>query len=118
MRSDGTVRFFAVCLLGIVFTASACSRQNGNDQQPGSPVPSRLAAEEDRPELTTQPDADRPLLTAAQCAEMGGSIVGDPGDGRVHRPDYICEGREPPLGTIQFEAAESISIEGAVCCPQ
>ncbi len=117
MRSDGTIRFFAVVLLGIVFTTSACSRRIGSDQQPGPPVPSRVAEEEDRLRLPMQPDADRLLLTMAQCAEMGALIVGDPGDGRVHRPDYVCEGGEPPLGTIQFEAGESISIEGSVCCP-
>ena len=118
MRSDATVRFFVVVLLGIVFTASACSRQNGNDQQPESLAPSRVAGEEDRLKLPIQPNANRPLLTATQCAEMGGSIVGDPGDGKVHRPDYICESGESPLGTIQFEAGKPISIEGSVCCPQ
>ena len=117
MRSDGTIRFFAVVLLGIVFITSACSRRIGSDQQPGPPVPSRVAGEEDKLRLPMQPDADRPLLTMAQCAEMGALIVGDPGDGRVHRPDYVCEGGVPPLGTIQFEARESISIEGSVCCP-
>ena len=117
MRSDGTIRFFAVVLLGIVFTASACSRRIGSDQQPGSPVPSKVAEEDDRLILPMQPDANRPSLTTAQCAEMGGSIVGDPGDGRLHRSDYICESGETPLGTIQFEAGESISIEGSVCCP-
>ena len=64
------------------------------------------------------PVNERPVLTTAQCAEMGGVVVGDPGDGRVHQRDYLCESGQPPLGTLMFLEGEPIPIEGAVCCPQ
>eukprot|EP00977_Amphora_coffeiformis_P002778 scaffold523_cov166-Amphora_coffeaeformis.AAC.6 len=52
-------------------------------------------------------------LTASECQELGGSIVGDPGDGRTSRPDYRCESNdEPILGIVVGTGA----IEGAVCC--
>jgi len=52
-------------------------------------------------------------LTAAQCQALGGSVVGDPGDGRTSRPDYRCESNgEPILGIVVGTGA----IEGAVCC--
>ena len=37
-----------------------------------------------------------PTVSRQQCIDdLGGTIVGDIGDGAIHRPDYICE---PPDG--------------------
>jgi hypothetical protein len=63
------------------------------------------------PEMT-----DRPLVTSTQCQAGGGTIVGDIGDGAIHRPDYRCANGQPPTGTITAEQGEPIAVEGAVCC--
>ena len=88
LRTDKD-RAFTVILLAAALIAAACSSQNGA----------------------------RPLTSAA-CLEMAGTIVGDPGDGRIHRPDYVCENGQPPLGPIEFAEGQPIPVEGAVCCPK
>ncbi len=61
--------------------------------------------------------AARPELTAAACEAQGGTVVGDIGDGAIHRPDYRCpESGEAPIGSIVPEPDGPIAIEGAVCC--
>lgn len=56
-------------------------------------------------------------LTAQQCTDAGGEVVGDIGDGAIHRPDYRCEqSGAPPVGPIAAEADKPAAIEGAVCC--
>lgn len=88
-RPTDNVRSYIIISLVTALTAATCSSQNGEAP-----------------------------LTTAQCIQAGGSIVGDPGDGSVHRPDYICESGLPPLGAIRFLEGEPIPVEGAVCCPQ
>lgn len=61
--------------------------------------------------------AERPSLTTAECEAKGGRVIGDIGDGAIHRPDYTCEGGQPPLGAIAPGEGEPIAIEGSVCCP-
>lgn len=57
-------------------------------------------------------------LSAAQCEAAGGKVVGDIGDGAIHRVDYVCpESGKSPLGTIAPEPGGPVAIEGAVCCP-
>lgn len=57
-------------------------------------------------------------LTPAECEERGGHVVGDIGDGAIHRPDYRCpESGQPPIGRISVEPGAPMPIEGAVCCP-
>lgn len=61
--------------------------------------------------------ATRPAMTRAECTAAGGEVVGDIGDGAVHRPDYRCpRSGEPPIGTITAEAGQPMAVEGAVCC--
>ncbi len=56
-------------------------------------------------------------LTAADCEAKGGSVVGDIGDGAIHKPGYVCpESGKPPLGSISAEPGGPIATEGAVCC--
>lgn len=58
-----------------------------------------------------------PPLTAEQCKAQGGEVVGDIGDGAIHRPDYRCPNSgQPPLGTIASQPGEPVAVEGAVCC--
>jgi hypothetical protein len=61
---------------------------------------------------------ERKALTQEQCEAQGGSVVGDIGDGATQRPDYLCQGGRPPLGTIAPPAGGPIAVEGAVCCPR
>jgi hypothetical protein len=56
------------------------------------------------------PAAERPQLSAEDCAARGGTVVGDIGDGAVHRPDYTCPNGAKPIGAVPS------GIEGAVCC--
>jgi len=66
------------------------------------------------------PDAvpSRPTVSRAECVDMGGQVVGDIGDGAIHRPGFLCANGEPPLATVQPLPAEPIATEGEVCCGQ
>ena len=69
---------------------------------------------------TDSESTSRPELTRQECRDRGGVVVGDIGNGAIHRDDYTCESSgEPPIGAI-FPAAgaagEPIAIEGEVCC--
>ena len=61
-------------------------------------------------------DNGAPLLTSETCLSMGGTVLGDPGDGSVLSPEYLCPNGEPPVGTILFTEGEPMAVEGAVCC--
>jgi hypothetical protein len=63
-------------------------------------------------------DSFRPEINADECAQQGGVIVNDIGDGAIHRDDYLCEGTGmPPIGTVIPREGEPIAREGQVCCP-
>lgn len=65
----------------------------------------------------TDEGGDKPGLTAAACEEQGGKVVGDIGDGAIHRPDYKCpDSGEAPIGSITADPGGPVAIEGAVCC--
>lgn len=59
---------------------------------------------------------DRPLMTRAECTNAGGQVIGDIGDGAIHRPEYRCESGEPPIARITYLEGEPIAAEGEVCC--
>jgi len=61
-------------------------------------------------------DNGAPLVTTESCLSMGGTVVGDPGDGSIGSPEYRCPSGDPPIGTIPFLEEEPIAVEGAVCC--
>ncbi|MCA9712897.1 MAG: hypothetical protein KDK70_44140 [Myxococcales bacterium] len=69
-----------------------------------------------QPEPDVEPEPERSTMTSTECEAKGGQVVGDIGDGAIHRPDYRCEGGDPPLGTIVAEGHEPVATEGAVCC--
>ncbi len=69
------------------------------------------------PGLPDSSDGGGESLTAADCEAQGGTVVGDIGDGAIHKPDYTCpDSGEPPLGTIEADPDGPIATEGAVCC--
>ena len=57
-------------------------------------------------------------LTAEACAASGGTVVGDIGDGAIHRPDYKCASGAKPTGRIRAAEGGPVAIEGSVCCPK
>lgn len=106
-------------IVGVVFTASACG---GSHEAPDAPTKTES---EGSGESAGEPPAgpsneppERPQLTAEQCESGGGSVVGDIGDGAVHRPDYRCASGAVPTGSIVAPAGGPMGVEGAVCCPK
>lgn len=96
-------------VVATLFAIAACGGKDNSPTQPSPPAAPTEQAPPSRPSGTP--------MTAAQCTAAGGEVVGDIGDGAIHRPDYRCpQSGEPPLGPIQSEAGEPVAIEGAVCC--
>jgi hypothetical protein len=60
----------------------------------------------------------RPELTAEACEAGGGAVVGDIGDGAVHRADYRCPSGSVPRASIRAPEGGPVAVEGAVCCPK
>lgn len=78
-----------------------------SSDQPGS-ADGGLPAGNSGPEAT---------LTATECEDGGGSVVGDIGDGAIFKPDYVCESNgEAPTARIKAEEGGPIGVEGSVCC--
>lgn len=78
----------------------------------GGATPPSAAA----PEPASSADAGA-SLTAEACQAAGGRVVGDIGDGAIHRPGYRCpESGSAPLGKIGAPQGGPIAIEGSVCC--
>ncbi len=63
-------------------------------------------------------DTDRSELTAEACEAGGGTVVGDIGDGAIHRPDFRCPSGSKPSGAIRAPGAGPVAVEGSVCCPK
>lgn len=60
--------------------------------------------------------ANRDRMTGAECISEGGVVIGDIGDGAIHRPEYRCESGLKPIANIYSLEGEPIATEGAVCC--
>ncbi len=90
-----------VLLVGVLASLLACGSTPKPEPSTGEPRPS---AEPAPGEL-----AQRPEMTVAEC-ESQGTVVGDIGDGAVHRPEFRCPDGEPPIGSVPQ------GIEGSVCC--
>ena len=103
---------FTLCL--ILQLAMACA--SSANQSPEAPT-SLPSGTEDMPQDASQPSS-RPQLTAQDCEAKGGTVVGDIGDGAIHRPDYKCPSGMAPIGSIAGSPGEPIAVEGSVCCPE
>jgi len=99
-------------LIALLATCTALVACGGQQTPPNAP--------EVEPKPAAQPtNAPAPsALTAEACEASGGVVVGDIGDGAIHRPEYRCANGAPPKGNIQAPAGGPIAIEGSVCCPK
>lgn len=84
----------------------------GASQTPAESTPEQAPAEEAPAE-----GANRPAITAEACETSGGSVVGDIGDGVIHKPDYRCPNGAEPSGNISAAEGGPVAVEGSVCCP-
>jgi hypothetical protein len=110
--------FAASSLLASGLLLAACSK-------PPSSPPETTAnpATEETPDATPEEGSpegggvERPGITAAACEEQGGTVVGDIGDGAIHKPEYRCpDSGEAPVGNILAETDGPVAVEGSVCC--
>jgi hypothetical protein len=90
--------------LVLVVSLSACSAAPEPKVEPQSVASAPVVTD------APPPETDRPELTTEACEAKGGKVVGDIGDGAVHRPDYKCESGLPPIGRV------ALGVEGSVCC--
>jgi hypothetical protein len=97
--------------LALVASLAGCA----STQSPAAPAPTSATAETGAEPPASS--AERPPLTAEDCTAQGGTVVGDIGDGAIHRPDYRCPSGAEPSGTITSSGGGPISVEGSVCCP-
>jgi hypothetical protein len=92
----------------------------GGAQTPPSPPP--IGGPTDESSAPTTPSdgerAARPTIAAQACEANGGTVVGDIGDGAIHRPEYRCANGAKPTANIAQEEGGPVSIEGSVCCPK
>lgn len=62
-------------------------------------------------------DGPEATLTASECVDAGGAVVGDIGNGAIFEPDYVCESNgEAPTARIKAEEGGPMGVEGSVCC--
>ncbi len=108
----------ATATLGLLL-ASGCSNTTADDGAGGATPPGPAQPSDPPPgdPPPGDPPTERPSMTAAECQGQSGSVVGDIGNGAIHRPDYLCDNGKPPIGTIVPTEGEPIASEGAVCCP-
>jgi hypothetical protein len=93
---------------------TACEKQPAT---PDTATPGPTTEETPPPAASEGDAAERPGITAAACEAQGGKVVGDIGDGAIHRPEYKCaESGEAPIGSIIPDAGGPVAIEGSVCC--
>jgi hypothetical protein len=93
-----------------LFFASVCAACGGAEPAPKAPTEADPA-----PSSTPEPASG---VTAEECEAAGGTVVGDIGDGAIHRPDYVCASGAKPTGPIRAKEGAPIAVEGSVCCPK
>lgn len=95
-------------LLFVSFALAAC----GGSKPAPAPTTTEPA-----PTTTGHEQGTHAPMTAQECTDQGGEVVGDIGDGAIHQPDYKCaKSGQPPIGHIAAEPGKPAAIEGAVCC--
>jgi hypothetical protein len=85
--------------------------------QPAPAAPSFAPDPATTPGAATE-DTQRPSITAAACEANHGTVVGDIGDGAIHRAEYRCINGAKPTANISPAEGGAVAIEGSVCCPR
>jgi hypothetical protein len=106
------MKFLIACYFAIGL-AVACGSQRNEPATPGD-AQSEPATSPSRD--TGAPSGARPTMTSQECEATGGTVVGDIGDGAIHRPDYKCANGSSPLGSVRAAEGGPVAIEGSVCC--
>ncbi len=108
--SVSIIASFVTCVALVGCGSSQTPAEAPATESPAEPAAEPAAAPSDAPA--------RPQLTAEECEAKGGAVVGDIGDGAIHRPDYKCESGAEPSGTIKAPEGGPVAVEGSVCCPK
>lgn len=95
----------ALAPFALLFACSSTPEPAATDAEPSTTASASAEAPVDAP-----PTTERPEMTSEDCTAKGGQVVGDIGDGAIHRPEYRCASGSPPIGRIP------LGIEGSVCC--
>jgi len=102
----------------VLFVSCAGFVACGGSQPPAN-EPTPVGAEVgEQPAAGAGEGSARPSITAEACEANGGSVVGDIGDGAIHRPEYRCVNGARPTANIRSVEGGPIAIEGSVCCPK
>jgi hypothetical protein len=108
------IKLSALLVVAFTLGIAGCGGAPAPAQDPSQTGPSSSAqAESGLPEEAPA----RPTMTAQACEASGGALVGDIGDGAIHRPEYRCPNGAKPSGSIRAAEGGPIAIEGSVCCP-
>jgi hypothetical protein len=110
----------ASTVFAFLLTSAFLAGCGGSQSAPGAPTG---AAEEPKSAPEPAPSegedaSERPAVTAPECEAGGGVVVGDIGDGAIHRPEYRCPSGAPPSGSIRAAEGGPMGVEGSVCCPK
>jgi hypothetical protein len=104
--------------IALVFCGSFGLFACGGSQTPPEAPNGGTAPVPAPPPVSTEGVPSRAEVTAEACESGGGKVVGDIGDGAIHRPDYRCPGGAAPTGNIRAPEGGPMAVEGSVCCPQ
>lgn len=109
----------ATASLASILTCVALAACGGSQSPAETPSDAHPPAEPSGDGVgTAEPAPARAEVTAEACEANGGTVVGDIGDGAIHRPDYRCPSGAAPTGSIRSPEGGPVAIEGSVCCPQ
>lgn len=103
-----------ICIFALGLLLGACISKPAELSKPDSleaKQPSSGHVGLGAPDLAT-----RVMMSRQECKHANGTEIGDIGDGRIHRLDYLCADGKPPLGVITSTKNEPIATEGSVCC--
>jgi hypothetical protein len=104
-------------LLFTGFALFACGGSETPPEAPSGSAPLEAPAAAPPP-APSEGAPSRAEVTAEACESGGGKVVGDIGDGAIHRPDYRCPSGAAPTGNIRAPEGGPMGVEGSVCCPQ
>ena len=105
----------ALLLTSVALFACGGSQTPPEAPNESAPLEAPVAAP---PPAPSEGAPSRAEVTAEACESGGGKVVGDIGDGAIHRPDYRCPSGAPPTGNIRAPEGGPMGVEGSVCCPQ